>query len=371
MKNKHYDNQQILNIINIWRNNKSFISLLTSEEMFFIINSGYNQNINDLLERDFNEIIKKVMLNFNLCDLLTIFSLIQFNINKGNCMDLLKKSVFEVFDKNTIFFIKNIYSELKEKRIFEFNEINRIIYERLDKKTSIESTKILIDLYHLEDFKERLKKDYPTVEYIIKKNIEAEPFAQKRELVLGKSIIGKLVKDNNADIIKKEFKILQNLTNANDEEIKIIGAGSCSIVFQVGNYVLKIGEKRNNRKIFINHRILASKNRKLHLDRHGNESFYTETMRFAEVGTVTPEERDELVSDLRRQGIIWDDTKLENCGVLMPDDSNEWAFEGDYDEEIAGVIDNPVYKEQFSKRKRRIVVIDNDNMKRDPKSFWK
>lgn len=363
--------KQLNYLIAIWENNDNFITILTSEELFFMISLAQKFEAKSLIKRDFNLIIDKIILNYNLCDLLTIYSLIELDINKDYCNKLLHNTVYEVFDTKTLFFIKIMHKKVTSGNKFRFNDINELIYQELNNKSSIDAAKILIDLFYFQDFKDKLKNDYPTAYYVIRKNIEVEPLGKNRNIALGKSIIGKLIIDDNESIVANEFNKLKSLENPKEDDIKLIGVGSCSIVFKIGNYVLKIGEHRNVRRIYINHRILASKNRKLHLDRNGNALFYTETMRFAVVGNVTEEERDELVDDLRKQGLIWDDTKLENCGVLMPDDNNEWNFEGNFDEEIAGIIDNPVNKEEFNKRKRKVIVIDNDNMRRDPKSYWK
>jgi len=129
--------------------------------------------------------------------------------------------------------------------------------------------------------------------------------------------------------------------------------------------VIKLGEERNNRKVYINHRILASFIRKLEKDSNDNNLFYVEVMKYALTGDVTPEERDELLKDLRDQGLIWDDYKLENCGVLVDGDENYYDREIDYSE-YAGHIDNPERRLEFNKRKRRVVVIDNDHISFNP-----
>ena len=129
--------------------------------------------------------------------------------------------------------------------------------------------------------------------------------------------------------------------------------------------VIKLGEDRNDRKVYINHRILASFIRKLEQDKDGNDLFYVEVMKYAITGDVTEEERDELRRDLYMQGLIWTDDKLANCGVLVDGDENYYDREIDYTE-FAGHINSPARREEFAKRKRRVVVIDNDHIRFNP-----
>lgn len=367
----NYSENGVKNLINTWKSEKRFTKLVTTEELLFLINKMNSDEELDILRRDFDKIIEIVQHNNGICEFYIILNLFVKKIYKEKCQAIIEKILNNVNDDKTRLFIKNIFIKSSKDNKFTSNEIADIIINELNKKETIESSNILINLYSFNDFKKEIKKRFPTASYIIEKNIEAYPTAKERQQILGESIIGKLVRDNNENIIKYHFDYLKKEEELNDRDIKIIGAGSCCIVFKCGSKVLKIGEDRHNRKIFINHRILASQNRRLYYDKEGNPLFYIETMKFAKVGDVTKEERDELVEDLRAQGLIWEDTKLENCGVLMPDDDNEWNFEGNYDEEIAGIADFPAYKEEFQKRKRRVVVIDNDYIRRNPKFLWR
>lgn len=145
----------------------------------------------------------------------------------------------------------------------------------------------------------------------------------------------------------------------------MIGGGCTNLVYKIGDEVIKLGETRHNRTIYINHRILASSYRKLELNEKGEELFYVEIMNYAIVGDTTPEERDELRHDLYNQGLIWYDDKIENCGLLVDGDENICTLPVDYIE-VAGRIDNPYDREQFMQRERKVVVIDNDLIKLNP-----
>lgn len=342
---------------------------LTSIDLYNILLLGKNNNnLNLYLIRNKKDIINKCLIDFNLYDCLSILALRNYDSCTKRCNEILIGTINKIFGPKATIFLKKLDIEINNNKIIPEN-IYEYIIEKLSNENTVSSSKILIDLCHFNDFKEYLKKHYPTVEFIIKKNIESYPFARGREMVLGGSIIGKLIKCDHEHIIDNWFDILNHINENEDKTITMIGAASTCLVFKVGDHVLKIGENRHTRKIFINHRIIASGHRKFHHDENGYPLFYTETMRYAKVGDVTESERDELVNDLREQGLIWHDDKLENCGVLLDDDENIPNMKVDY-EEIAGNIDNPYKRLEFNKRKRRVVVIDNDLIDRDPKSMW-
>ena len=342
---------------------------LSSKELYYILLYGKENNyLNLFLIKNNDLIINKCLTNFNLYDCLSLLSLRDYFSCTKKCNELLKTTINNVFSPKALIFLKKLDKEINQNKYLSENLYEYII-DKLANEDTVSSSKILIDLCHFIDFREYLKVHYPTVEFIIRKNIESYPFARGRNMVLGGSIIGKLVKCNHEHIIDNWLDILNHINETEDKSITMVGAASTCLVFKVGNHVLKIGENRHNRKIFINHRIIASGHRKYHHDKDGNPLFYTETMRFAKVGDVTPSERDELVNDLREQGLIWHDSKLENCGVLFDDDKNIPNMKVDY-EEVVGNIDNPYKKLEFNKRPRRIVVIDNDLIDRDPKSMW-
>ena len=183
----------------------------------------------------------------------------------------------------------------------------------------------------------------------------------------GSTILGCLIKNNNQYLVEDYIKEL--IQNKNIKNVECIGAGSTCLVYRLGKSVLKLSEFRNTRKIFVNHRILASQVRKLLKD-GDKELFYVEVMKYLFDTNVTKEECEELKLDLYRQGMNWEDAKIENCGLLNNNDDNISTLPMDYSEIYANV-DNPVDREQFMKRKRKVVVLDNDNITPLPKLFWK
>jgi nickel-dependent lactate racemase len=162
--------------------------------------------------------------------------------------------------------------------------------------------------------------------------------------------------------VAKYLRDLLQEKQISTRNIRMVGGGGSCLVFKINDMVIKLGEERNDRRVYINHRILASLVRKLEQDKEGNDLFYVEIMKYAITGDVTKEERDELRKDLYDMGLVWTDDKLANCGVLMDDDDNYYDREIDYSE-FAGHVDCPIKREEFAKRKRRVVVIDNDHIR--------
>ena len=227
------------------------------------------------------------------------------------------------------------------------------------------SSKILFDLYIFPDFNLLLNTHYRVVATLIEAYQLYEPEIISSNIFNGSTIISKLLYKENEAVVAKYLRDLLQEKQISTRNIKMVGGGGSCLVFKINDMVIKLGEERNNRKVYINHRILASSLRKLEYDSKGNELFYVEIMKYVMTGDVTKEELLELRNDLYSQGLIWTDDKLANCGVLDPEDENYYDVPIDYSE-YAGHINNPLRREEFLKRKRKVVVIDNDHITFNP-----
>ncbi len=347
----------------IWNNDTNFINEWTSEELFEIILTFVNNpQIRNLIERDAQSIIDRCSVDFDMLNYFTILSLLHNNIDKENCKKSLTHTTNSIFSKETLLYLMKVYKKIKEIGFSNSELLFNKIIEDLKEMPTDKSSKILFDLYIFPDFKLYLDKTHRVTATLIETYGIYNPDVISSQIFNGSTIIGKLIKDNNELIVAKYLRELLKEKQISARNIKMIGGGSTSLVYQIGNKVIKFGENRHSRRIYINHRILASLVRKLELDKNEKELFYVEIMRLAKTGDVTIEERDELKKDLYDQGLIWDDDKLENCGVLMEGDDNISDMPIDYTE-IAGVINNPTRREEFMKRKRKVVVIDNDDIR--------
>ena len=340
------------------------VPLLESENLYnVVVQSKSNDEIKSLIEKEANEIIISCCFSFNLFDYLTLTHLVQENISKEKALQELHKALNNKYSKKTLIYLVSKYKKLDKSVHLESEELFKIICEELKTMDTTSAAAILFDLYNFYDFRGYLFQHYPVLTHIIRYYKQYDQNVVGNGIYNGSSIIAKLLDPKCQAIAHKYITNLIETENVCYGDVTMIGGGGSNLVFKIGDKVLKLGETRNNRKIFVNHRILASIVRKLEKDENGNELFYAEVMRYIYTD-VTPEERDELKKSLANQGIIWEDDKLENCGRLPDDYDNICPIVNDH-EEVAANIDNPFYRENFMRRRRKIVVLDNDNMHLD------
>lgn len=331
-----------------------------------------NPEYRDLFIRNKKKIISYCANNFNLEDCLSLMFLKKIDDFSFEIKDLFKNTINSIFSKQTLIFLNRVF-RLVEGGNLEIENIFDYIINELKNENSKKSSVILFDLCIFINFRNKLKEIHPLIVTIIMSYIAFDVDVVGAEMFGGSSIIGCLLKDNNEKLVMPYVLDLLEGKELDKLNVKMIGGGGSSLVFLINKLVLKLGETRNDRRIFVNHRILESKIRDL-ITKNDRDLFYIEVMNYAKTGDVTKIERDELRADLFRQGLIWEDDKLENCGVLQDDDTND-SYYRDMDLKsngtIISVVDNPYDREQFLKRPRRVVVIDNDYIKMKPGGFSK
>lgn len=262
-------------------------------------------------------------------------------------------------------YILKIYKKIKETRVPSKNNLFSEMIKDLQSMDTSKSSIILFDLFTFPDFRIMLYTDYRVIATLIDAYQLYDVDAVSSRMFKGSTIIGKLLQGNNQEIAAKYLRDMLKEKQISTRNIQMIGGGGSCLVYRIKDLVIKFGETRNCRKIYINHRILASLARKLEVDADGNDLFYVEKMVYCKVGDITQEEKDELKHDLYEQGLNWYDDKLENCGLLPDGYENICDLPVDYIE-VAGRIDNPCSREEFMSRPRRVVVIDNDDIKLNP-----
>lgn len=366
-------NGQIDNLFSKLDNPKIYKSI-DSYILYYIINLAMNDTkYMDVLIKNFNEILNKLCCNFNLYDCLSFLLLRKNETFKEKLAPIYNDTINRVLSNDTIFFLiktnNYITNQIMKQGSFEESSIYNYIFDTLNTVDNQKASKVLYNLFLLVDFRKVLEKRYSIVSLMIDKYQKFDPNAVCNNLFLGSSIIGCLIKNNNQYLAQQYFDLLKKEKNCNDKHIKMIGGGSTSLVYKIGDSVLKLGETRNSKKIYIDFRILASQIRKLIVE-NDEELFYVEVMKYIKTGDVTKEECEELKNDLLSRGIIWEDAKPENCGLLDNNDTNECNLPVDY-VNVAGKTNAPESKRQFMKRKRKVVVLDNDNMRMNPKALWK
>lgn len=352
----------------LWNEDSEFLEMLSTEELFQAVMFFIRDNsLKYLIDRDFNKILDRCTVDFDMFNFLTILALKVFGNEeqKNICNNSLKITVKTIFSNETIIYLMKKFRKIKDTGIIPRDLLFEEILNDLKEFDTSKSSKILFDLYIFPDFRLMLETKHRVIATLIDSYQIYNPDIVSSQMFKGSTIIGKLLKNGNEKIVLNYLRSMLKEKQVATRNVKMIGGGGTCLVYKIGDSVIKLGETRINRKIYINHRILASQLRKLELDDEGNELFYVEIMKYALVGDVTPEERDELKHDLYEQGLIWEDDKLENCGVLVDGDENICELPVDYIE-VAGRIDNPYDREQFMKRKRKVVVIDNDYIRLNP-----
>lgn len=332
-----------------------FIMSHTDDEKFLIDNQ--------------RALISQCTSNFNMYDYFSLNYLSHISAFNEEIAVLLDSTIKKVFSNITLMLLIRIYRLLRNGRLIPEDVFDYII-SNCNSMLTTKASVILFELTIFNDFKKKLHDVKPLVATIINSYMNYDINIIGSEMFKGSSVIAKLALDDNEKKVLPYVMTLLNGKTLDSNNIVTIGGGGSSLVFKINNLILKLGESRNRKITFANHRILQSKVRDF-IYKDDELLFCVEVMNPAIVGDVTEEERDELVRDLFEQGIIWEDSKLENCGVLQDGDNNDSVDFNDLCcDSLIKVIDNPISKENFLKRTRRVVVIDNDDMMLR-RNYWK
>ena len=334
-----------------------YVNDITETEILSFILKLYKENNLELLVKYKENIINLCTFDFEVEDCIVLMILQKVPELKDYIKTLASDTYGKFFESKTKMFLYKITNEIingsvKPEKLFD------TILQNLEKEDTMRSSELVYNLCVFNDFRKMLMKKYPLTTTIITAFMRFDREVKYK----GGSIIGKLLQGDNEKLVIPYAKKLLGNKKLNAKNIEMIGGGGSSLVFKINGMVLKLGETRNNKYIFINHRIAESKERKVFEDENENILFYLEIMNYVLTGDVTLDELEELKYDLLRQGLNWNDVKLENSGVLQDWDTNDSYFVDDKELELATKIDNPIDREEFNKRDRRVVLIDNDNV---------
>ncbi len=360
-------NENIDNVIKRIEEEPKIITELYSYELLKVtIKLLQNERGKKVIQDNADTIINKCISDFSIYDYITLRELKNNKIEEEAISDIFKSACYEVLTKKTMIFLNNLRMTIENNiDTITDQEVYDLIFKRLQSMNTEASSTIVFDLYLLPDFKKELENRYPVVKVLVDAYQKKYPETAADNMFKGSTIIGKLIQENNQHIIRSYLELMLKGKSINQRNIKMVGGGGSCLVYKIGDNVIKIGEERHCRKILINHRILASKLRKLIKDPNGKELFYVEVMRYVETEGITKEDLLELKKDLYDMGIIWDDAKLANCGILPDDYDNVSPLKVDHIE-VAAEIKDDLRREQFRTRKRRVVVIDSDDMRYNP-----
>ena len=151
-------------------------------------------------------------------------------------------------------------------------------------------------------------------------------------------------------------------------DIEYLGSGAYSRVFAIGSKVLKIGnENKATFKIKNNKRFLKPLYRKNITYLNSNTTmFCLEITERLDMTNITYDDVYEIYKELREQGLVWLDTKIENVGRLIRD--NKIYFDGiDYVDKESTSYTTDNYEVL---PKGTVMLVDNDLIY-DEKEFFK
>lgn len=123
------------------------------------------------------------------------------------------------------------------------------------------------------------------------------------------------------------FMILEDIAKNENEDIcnlELIGEGDFSLVYSLGNKIIKIGRKRATPKFPNNPYIVKPLLRKAISINGNNDIVFIEVCEKIKTNCCTDEDVYKLYKKLREIGLIWMDPKKSNIGKLIKDNKIYW-----------------------------------------------
>lgn len=164
-----------------------------------------------------------------------------------------------------------------------------------------------------------------------------------------------VAQDDDIDKVKFMIDEVAESQNLSLFDMRQIGSGSYSSVYELGNKIIKIGRNRAT-KIIDNNRILLPD--KL-IRVAGNIIEITDHAK--DVGTASIEDTYEVYRDLREQGIIWMDPWFLNLGKLDRATLESQREKEKYKSEMPFLVENRKFKQRELKT-NDYVIIDLDHL---------
>ena len=239
----------------------------------------------------------------------------------------------------------------------------------------------------MNNIDESLKSEENRLEYVF----EMMRYSLAKTEDWNKSIEELLSKNPDTTIILKEFAVpvllvieeLLKEQNCTFSDICICGTGSYSVVYKIGNRILKLGDKRKVSYVINSDKILQPILKK---DLNGKKFAMTieVTNRVKLFTDDEYEENDEKIEEilyeiwkeLMDEGIIWTDPRIENIGILLSDNIQTLDGEPLYVDPDSIKVSHRI---ETLRKKGEVVVIDIDflfsksdlNIKVGSSLYWK
>jgi len=181
----------------------------------------------------------------------------------------------------------------------------------------------------------------------------------KNPMILIDSIFYISFKDNDSNKIKEilylVFDYVRKHENLKFSDIQYIISGAYMNVFSVGNKVIKIGDK--GVKTFPNNPYIIQPiiRKEINIDKY---KFYIEvTEKCIIPNSVEEEVLYNLYKKLRDIGLIWNDIKKENIGILLKDNIVHWNEEIIINDKVLGLDE---YRGEEVLKSGDYVILDAD-----------
>ena len=296
-------------------------------------------------------------------------------------------------DHNFLFFINEIKDIPVMKNVVYYN--SDIIYRKFGIKTILDITKEMEFKQRysfLHEMYELIRISYYTLyEFLddLIQNNEIDYIRNNLDLIIDSSniddltgLLQKLKLTNKEELKKVHPNIVRKLTGKNRNnldnnmmqaltmifeeiaqnemvdvsDVEYIGKGDHSNVYKLGNKVIKLGGRRLTNKIPCHRRILQPLLRR----KIKNRDLYIEISEYVESDiSITDEDAYLIYKELRDDGIIWLDAKMENLGRLKKDNVIHFKEPLYVKKESVGYIEETI-KEEEPLHKGDLVIIDTD-----------
>lgn len=322
--------------------------------LFYEGESGFVKNFRRIMIQSHCEEIETILKTKRMLNII-----IKNNLFWSN-FDLFEKRKYELCplirelsDENPSYFLKNYKEIIKHFDndfffgliLFYSEEINNGSYDLIKYliENNVKCNYNLILRLYMKDLR-NMKLIIENLDYFLKDNknlIEAKTIMQdygmdnavysyidnNKDRVI-KEIINKKLQladekidsENVVDLVKGIAEELLGYQNLNFHDINYIGCGGFTAVYQIGDKVIKIGSKRNNFKIDDHRRFLKPIYRQEIKHINGkNTLLCIEVTELVDTKGIIEEDVYRIYKELREDGLIWGDAKVENLGILLKD----------------------------------------------------
>lgn len=310
--------------------------------------------------KQFSEFVKKY--NLNTSNVKKYIDFLCSYLNSNQCNNVIKWLYDNKIDFNYI--IK--YLDTNNKPVYYNNIVYFLIYTRQDDIVINYFDYFVKNNHKLLELKNILK-------YTKKIELDLNEIIDKNPKLIVEEIVSEKIKLSLTDLNnEKIFDFLNQIIiellryeNKDYHDIKFVGSGAFSSVFQIGNHVLKIGKERKTFSIKNHKRFLKPLYRKNIYSLNEEFLFCIEITQKVDRNDITKEDVYNIYKELREDGLIWVDPSIANLGRLVRD--NEIYFDDIefVDKESTGYLtDNDEVL-----KKGEIVILDNDYIY-DEKDFF-